>query len=236
MKTAQLFTLLTLGATLMLGPGSVRLAHADKDSHPVFTEHPGKHKGWDKHDKRHDKDKKDKHKHWEKHERRHDRSADGKREHQHHRYANADHQRHHAHNISSRTADGYWHHHDRYPRHFHYSRRQAPVPPHQHGRRNVSAPVNYNYNRRITPALAKDTTAIDAKRKEIGDGREQLRKQQSELKNDRAELRRDIRAGASKDEIAKDRQEIRDDRASMRKTRVELANDRTDLSAARRGK
>ena len=232
MKTAQLFTLLTLGATLILAPGSERLAHADKDSHPVFTEHPGKHKGWDKHDK----DNKNKHKHWEKHQRRHDRSADGKREHQHHRYANADHQRHHAHNISSRTADGYWHHHDRYPRHFHYSRRHAPVPPHQHGRRNVSAPVDYNYNRRITPALAKDTTAIDAKRKEISDGREQLRKQQNELKNDRAELRRDIRAGASKDEIAKDRQEIRDDRASMRKTRVELANDRTDLSAARRGK
>ena len=234
MKTAQLFTLLTLGATLILAPGSERLAHADKDSHPVFTEHPGKHKGWDKHDKRHAKDNKNKHKHWDKHERRHDRSAHGKREHLHHRYANADHQRHHAHNISSRTADGYWHHHDGYPRHFHYSRRHAPVPPHQHGRRVVNAPVHYN--QRIRPALAKDTTAIDSKRKEINYGREQLRKQQSELKNDRAELRRDIRAGASKDEIAKDRQEIRDDRASMRKTREELSNDRTDLSAARRGK
>ncbi|MGZ8495246.1 MAG: hypothetical protein ACXWWP_05040, partial [Candidatus Binatia bacterium] len=59
---------------------------------------------------------------------------------------------------------------------------------------------------------------------------------QTELKNDRAELRRDIRAGASKDEIAKDRQEIRDDHASMRKTREELANDRARLAAAQRGK
>ena len=57
-----------------------------------------------------------------------------------------------------------------------------------------------------------------------------------ELKNDRAELRRDIRSGASKDEIMKDRQEIRDDQASMRKTREELANDRARLAAARRGK
>jgi hypothetical protein len=56
------------------------------------------------------------------------------------------------------------------------------------------------------------------------------------LKNDRAELRRDIRAGASKDEIAKDRQEIRDDLTSMRKTREDLANDRASLNAARRGR
>jgi hypothetical protein len=234
MKTAQLFTLLTLGATLMLVPGTERLAHADKDSHPVFKDHPGKHKGWDKHDKRHDKDNHGKHKGWDKHDRRHDRAADGKREHRHDRYADAEHERHHAHRISRRTSDGYWHHHDRDPRHFHYSRRPAPVPPHQHGRRDVIAPVNYN--QRVKPAVAKDTTAIDGKRKEISDGRDQLRKQRTELKNDRAELRRDIRAGASKDEIAKDRQEIRDDLTSMRKTREDLANDRASLNAARRGR
>ena len=233
MKTAQLFSLLTLGATLILAPGSERLAHADKDSHPVFTEHPGKHKGWDKHDKRHDKDNKGKHKHWDKHERRHDRSADGKREHQHHRYVNADHQRHHAHSISSRTADGYWHHHDGYPRHFHYSRRHAPVPPHQHGRGVARLD---DRGRHYKPAVGKDFKAIDDTRKEISDSRDQLRKQHAELKNDRAELRRDIRNGASKDEIMKDRQEIRDDHASMRKTREELANDRAKLAAARRGK
>ena len=233
MKTAKLFTLLSLGAALIFTPGTERLASADKDSHPVFKEHPGKHKGWDKHDQHHDKDNHGKHKGWDKHDRRHHRAADGKREHHHDRYADAQHERHHAHRISSRTADGYWHHHDRSPRHFHYSRRPAPVPPHRHGREVARLD---DRGRHYKPATGKDYQAIDNTRKEISDGRDQLRKQQTELKNDRAELRRDIRSGASKDEIMKDRQEIRDDQASMRKTREELANDRARLAAARRGK
>lgn len=215
MKTAQLFTLLTLGATLMLTPGTERLAHADKDSHPVFREHPGKHKGWDKHD------------------RRHDRAANGKREHHHERYADAQHERHHAHTVSSRTSDGYWHHHDGYPRHFHFSRRSAPVPPHRHGREFARLDDRRHHNK---PAIGKDFKAIDDARKEIRDERDQMRKQYTELKNDRMELRRDIRNGASKTEVMKDRQEIREDHASIRKTREELANDRAKLDAARRGR
>lgn len=233
MKTAKLFTLLSLGAALIFTPGTERLASADKDSHPVFKDHPGKHKGWDKHDQRHDKDNHGKHKGWDKHHRRHHRAADGKREHHHDRYANAQHERHHAHRISNRTSDGYWHHHDGYPRHFHYSRRPAPVPPHRHTRQVARFDDRVIYQK---PAVGKDYQAIDNTRKEISDGRDQLRKQHAELKNDRAELRRDIRNGASKDEIMKDRQEIRDDHASMRKTREELANDRARLAAARRGK
>jgi len=235
MKTKQLFTLLSLGAALIFTPGTERLANADKDSHPVFKEHPGKHKGWDKdkHERRHDKDDHGSHKGWDKHDRRHHRAADGKREHHHDRYADAQHERHHARRISNRTSDGYWHHHDGYPRHFHYSRRPAPVPPHRHGRQVGRFDDRVTYQK---PAVGKDYQAIDSTPKEISDGRDQLRKQHAELKNDRAELRRDIRSGASKDEIMKDRQEIRDDQASMRKTREELANDRARLAATRRGK
>ena len=233
MKTAQLFTLLTLGATLILAPGTERLAHADKDSHPVFKEHPGKHKGWDKHDKRHDKDDYGKHKGWDKHDRRHERAANGKRENHHERYADAQHERRHAHTISSRASDGYWHHNDRSPRHSHYSRRPAPVSPHRHGREFARLDDRGHHN---TPANGKDFKAIDDARKEIRDDRDRLRKQHTELKNDRMELRRDIRNGASKAEIMKDRQEIREDHASIRKTREELANDRASLNAARRGR
>ena len=233
MKKAKLFTLLTLGATLMLAPGTEGVANAEKDSHPVFKEHPGKHKGWDKHDQHHDKDNHGEHKGWDNHDRRDDRAGDGKRGHHHDRYADADHERHHAHTISSRTADGYWHHHDGYPRHFHYSQRPLPVPPHGHGR---EVAVRGNHNQHIKPAVGKDYKAIQATRKEISDDRDQLSKQHTELKNDRAELRRDMRNRASKDEIMKDRQEIRDDYASMRKTREELANDRAKLAAAQRGR
>jgi hypothetical protein len=235
MKTAQLFTLLSLGAALIFTPGSERLASADKDSHPVFKEHPGKHKGWDKdkHDRRHDKDTHGKHKGWDKHDRSHHRAADGKREHHHDRYADAQHERHHARRISSRTTDGYWHHHDGYPRHFHYSRRTAPVPPHRHGRQVGRFDDRVIYHK---PAAGKDYKTINDTRKEISDGRDQLRNQHAELKKDQIELRRDIRSGASKDEIKKGRQEIREDHASIRKTREELANDRARLAAAQRGK
>ena len=54
------------------------------------------------------------------------------------------------------------------------------------------------------------------------DDRQQLRKQYTELRKDRMELRRDIRSGASKDEIMRDRKELRDDYSQIRKTRDEL--------------
>ncbi len=208
MKTSQLLTLLSLGVTLILAPGTERFAHADKE-HPVFDEHPGKHKGWEKHDK-HRQDA------------RHgayDHVADARHEHLYPRTV-------------TRTSTGYWHSHDGYPRHFHYYRTPAPVSPHQHVRREVV--VRDNPRPYYKPEIRKDYKAIRDTRNEIRDGRDQLRKQHAELEKDRAELRRDIRSGASKDEIRKDRKELRDDYAQIRKTREELANDRARLDSIRR--
>jgi hypothetical protein len=211
MKTSQLLTLVSLGATLILAPATARVASADKE-HPVFDEHPGKHKGWDKHDKHSDTVV------VERRDRRYDHVADTRHEHLYPRTV-------------TRTSTGYWHTHDGYPRHFHYYNRPTSVPPHQHVRREVvvvdRAPV-------ARPVARKDYQTIRDARSEIKAGREQLRKQNTELEKDRAELRRDIRNGASKDEIRKDRQELRDDVAQIRKTREELATDRARLETARR--
>ena len=54
------------------------------------------------------------------------------------------------------------------------------------------------------------------------------------LRNDRMELRRDLRNGASKAEILKDRQEIRGDLKEIRQDRVDLHNDQAKLDTARR--
>ena len=207
MKTAQLFTLVSLGATLILAPATARVASADKE-HPVFDEHPGKHKGWDKHDNHHAQDVAPIP------PRRYEHVADTRHEHLYPRTV-------------TRTSTGYWHSHDGYPRHFHYYRTPAPVPSHQHVRREVVVVDR-------TPVARKDYQSIRDARSEIKSGREQLRKQNTELEKDRAELRRDIRSGASKTEISKDRQEVRDDVAQIRKTREELAADRARLETARR--
>ena len=211
MKTSQLLTLVSLGATLILVPATARVASADKE-HPVFDQHPGKHKGWDKHDKHRDSDD-------VRRDRRYDHVADNRHEHQYARTV-------------TRTSTGYWHYHDGYPRHFHSYRRPAPVPPHQHVRREVVVRDHGGYYRK--PEIGKDYQTIRDTRSEIKTGQEQLRKQRAELEKDRAELRRDIRSGASKTEIRKDRQEVRDDVAQIRKTREELANDRARLETARR--
>src|ERR1044072_1531580 len=116
MKTAQLLTLVSLGATLILVPATARVASADKE-HPVFDEHPGKHKGWDKHDK-HAQDVAPVP------ARRYEHVVDSRHEHLYPRTV-------------TRTSTGYWHSHDGYPRHFHYYRTPAPVPPHQHLPREV---------------------------------------------------------------------------------------------------
>ena len=207
MKTIQLFTLVSLGATLILAPATARVASADKE-HPVFDEHPGKHKGWDKHDKHHERDVAPIP------PRRYEHVADTRHEHLYPRTV-------------TRTSTGYWHTHDGYPRHFHYYRTPAPLPPHQHVRREVVVVDR-------APVARKDYQTIRDARTEIKSGREQLRKQNTELEKDRAELRRDIRSGASKTEISKDRQELRDDVAQIRKTREELASDRARLETARR--
>lgn len=225
MKKSQLLSMLSLGATLILAPGSARIAYADKDSHPVFKENPGKHKGWDKHNKNDKGDKDDDHdrryghhRHYE-HDRRYEHVADTRHEHLYPRTV-------------TRTSTGYWHQHDGYPRHFHYYRTPAPVPQHQHVRREVvviEKPIPV-----YKPVSRRDVTAIRDARKEIKDDHVQLRKSYAELQKDRAELRRDIRSGASKDEIMKDRKEIRDDYTQIRKSREELASDRARLETARR--
>ena len=48
------------------------------------------------------------------------------------------------------------------------------------------------------------------------------------------ELRRDLRNGASKGEIAKDRQEIRSDMKEIHCDRIDLRNDQAKLDSARR--
>lgn len=213
MKTSQMLALFSLGAALIFAPGSAQIAHADKE-HPVFKEHPGKHKGWDKDKKdKHDKyDDDDKH---DRHSRRYDHVADTRHEHVYPRTV-------------TRTSTGYWHSHDRYPRHFHYYRRPAPVPPHQHARREVvvvEKPVPV-----YRPVIRRDGSIVRDARNEVREGREQLRKDYSELQKDRAELRRDIRNGASKEEIRQGRKEIRDDYAQIRKTREELSRDQARLN------
>jgi hypothetical protein len=210
MKTSQMLALFSLGAALIFVPGSAQIAHADKE-HPVFDEHPGKHKGWDK-DK---KDKRDKHDRYETHGRRYDHVADSRHERIYPR-------------TLTRTSTGYWHSHDRYPRHFHSYRRPAPVPPHQHVRREVvvvdkRSPV-------YKPVIRRDGSIVRDARNEVREGREQLRKDYAELQKDRAELRRDIRNGASKDEIRQGRKEIRDDYTQIRKSREELARDQARLN------
>jgi hypothetical protein len=210
MKTSQMLTLFSLGAALIFAPGSARIAHADKE-HPVFEEHPGKHKGWEKHEK----DKK-----YETYDRRYEHVADARHEHLYPRTV-------------TRTSTGYWHSHDGYPRHFHYYPTPVAVPPHQHVVRRevvvVEKPVPVS-----RPVIRRDANTIRAARNEIKDDRQQLRKQQTELEKDRAELRRDIRSGASKTEISKDRKELHDDVAQIRKTQDELASDRARLETARR--
>jgi len=210
MKTLPLLTPLILGASLMIAPGSARYASADQDSHPVFKENPGKHKGWDKHDK-YDKD--------DKHDKRYYHVADTRHEHLYPRTV-------------TRTSTGYWHQHDGYPRHFHYYRTPAPLPPHQHVRREVvviEKPVPV-----YKPVIRRDGRVINETQKSIQNNRDQLSKQQAELRKDRAELRRDIRSGASKDEIRNDRKEIHDDWGQIHKTRQEIASDKAKLETARR--
>ena len=56
----------------------------------------------------------------------------------------------------------------------------------------------------------------------------------SGARKDRAELRHDIRNGAGKEEIRKDRQEIRDDFKEIHKDRTELRQDQARLDAAHR--
>ena len=212
MKTSQLLTVIGFGASLILAPCTARVARADKE-HPVFDEHPGKHKGWDKHNKSHVHEAAPIPHH------RYEHVADTRHEHLYPRTV-------------TRTSNGYWHTHSGYPRHFHYYRTPTPVAPHQHVRREV---VVVDKRREVVrPVVRRDVNAIRDARSEIKDGREQLRKQHAELEKDRAELRRDIRNGAGKTEIAKDRQELRDDVAQIRKTREEIANDRARLETARR--
>jgi hypothetical protein len=212
MKTSQLLTAIGFGASLILAPCTAQFARADKE-HPVFDEHPGKHKGWDKHNKTspsvaHDH-----------HDRRYEHVADTRHEHLYPRTV-------------TRTSNGYWHSHSGYPRHFHHYRNPTPVAPHQHVRREV---IVVDKRREVVrPVVRRDVNTIRDARSEIKDGREQLRKQHAELEKDRTELRRDIRSGAGKTEIAKDRQELRDDVAQIRKTREEIANDRARLETARR--
>jgi len=218
MKTSQILTMFSLGATLILAPGSQRIASADPGEHPVFKENPGKHKGWDKHDKE------------DKHDKRYEHVADAR------------HERLYPHTVT-RTSTGYWHSHDGYPRHFHYYRTPAPIPPHQHvyyERRPVPVPPPHHVRREVVvvekpvpvykPVIRRDAKAIQDARTEIRADRDQQHKNYTELQKDRGELRRDIRSGASKDEITKDRNEIRDDRAQIRKTHDELAADRARLN------
>ena len=216
MNTSQLLSVLSLGAALILVPGTERVASADNDSHPVFGENPGKHKGWDKHDK--DKD--------------HDHNVAPIPPHRYEHVADARHEHLYPRTVT-RTSTGYWHSHDGYPRHFHYYRTPVTAPPHQHVVRRevvvVEKPVPVS-----RPVIRRDASAIRDARNEIKDDRQQLRKQQTELEKDRAELRRDIRSGASKTEISKDRKELRDDVAQIRKSREELASDRARLETARR--
>jgi len=61
-----------------------------------------------------------------------------------------------------------------------------------------------------------------------------LRKDYRELKSDKAELRRDIRKGASPAEIARDRSEIKEDWQKIAANRRELRQDQGTLDAARR--
>ena len=105
MNTSQLLSVLSLGAALILVPGTERVASADNDSHPVFGENPGKHKGWDKHDK--DKD--------------HDHNVAPIPPHRYEHVADARHEHLYPRTVT-RTSTGYWHSHDGYPRHFHYYR------------------------------------------------------------------------------------------------------------------
>jgi hypothetical protein len=213
MKTSQLLSLLSIGAALTLIPGAERFARADNDSHPVFGENPGKHKGWEKHDKhlKHDVAPIPPH--------RYEHVADARHEHL------------YPHTVT-RTSTGYWHSHDGYPRHFHYYPTPVTVPPRQYVRREVV--VVDNRSPVVRPVVRKDVKAIRDTRNEIKDDRDQLRKQHTELEKDRAELRRDIRSGASKTEISKDRKELRNDAAQIRKTQDELASDRARLETARR--
>jgi len=210
MKTLPLLTPFILGVSLIMTPGNARYARADQNSHPVFKENPGKHKGWDKHDKN-DKD--------EAHDRRYYHVPDTRHEHMYPRTV-------------TRTATGYWHRHDGYPRHFHYYRTPAPLPPHRRVHREVvviEKPVPV-----YKPVVRRDGRMISDTHKAIQNNRDQLSKQHAELRKDRAELRRDIRSGASKDEIRNDRKEIRDDWTQIHNTRREIASDKAKLEAARR--
>lgn len=202
MKSSKLFSLLALGSALICAPAGAQPFSGREKTHPVFDEHPGKHKGWDKHDD-------------DKHEKRYEHFADARHEHLYPRTV-------------TRTSTGYWHSHDGYPRHFHYYRTPAPIPPPQHVRREVivvEKPVPV-----YKTVIRRDGKAIQSTRDEIRTDRDQQRKNYAELQKDRAELRRDIRSGASKDEIKSDRKEIRDDWSQIRKTREELASDRARLN------
>ncbi|HSQ11571.1 MAG TPA: hypothetical protein VLM90_01065, partial [Candidatus Deferrimicrobium sp.] len=61
-----------------------------------------------------------------------------------------------------------------------------------------------------------------------------MRQDYAELRKDRLELRRDIRNGASKEEILQGRREIRGDLKEIRESRAELSRDQARLEAARR--
>jgi seryl-tRNA synthetase len=62
----------------------------------------------------------------------------------------------------------------------------------------------------------------------------QLQKNVDELHKDRAELRRDIRSGASRKEIAQDRREIRDDVRKVSANKKDLQQSQEKLQAARK--
>jgi predicted nuclease with TOPRIM domain len=71
-------------------------------------------------------------------------------------------------------------------------------------------------------------------RKAVIEDRKDLHGSYQELNKDRAELRRDIRSGASKQEILQDRREIRGDMKKIDANRKDLRQSQEKLQAAHR--
>lgn len=100
----------------------------------------------------------------------------------------------------------------------------------RHFRREVfDAP---RYSRR--EEIRNDVKDFHVARKAVIEDRKDLHGSYQELNKDRAELRRDIRSGASKQEILQDRREIRDDMKKIDANRKDLRQSQEKLQAAHR--
>jgi len=79
-----------------------------------------------------------------------------------------------------------------------------------------------------------DIKDVHQARRDVREDHGQLQKNVDELHKDRAELRRDIRSGASRKEIAQERREIRDDMRKVSANKKDLQQSQEKLQAARK--